>query len=63
MNTNQNNTALERSDVDIKAWMEEHPREYGEFAAAMGEADLLEVFFMGQSAFPIRLSSKSGWRI
>ena len=51
MNTNQNNTALERSDVDIKAWMEEHPREYGEFAAAMGEADLLEVFFMGQSAF------------
>ena len=46
MNTNQNNTALERSDVDIKAWMEEHPREYGEFAAAMGEADLLEVFFI-----------------
>ena len=51
MSTNQNNTAPERSDVDIKAWMEEHPREYGEFAADMGEADLLEVFLMGQAAF------------
>lgn len=31
--------------------MEEHPQEYGEFAADMSEADLLEVFLMGQSAF------------
>lgn len=51
MNTNQNNTAPERSDGEIKAWMEEHPREYGKFAASMGEADLLEVFLMGLSAF------------
>lgn len=51
MNTNQNNTAPERSDGEIKVWMEEHPREYGEFAASMGEADLLEVFLLGQSAF------------
>ncbi len=51
MNTNQNNTAPKLSNDDIKAWMEVHPREYGEFAASMGEADLLEVFFMGQSAF------------
>lgn len=51
MNTNQNNTGSEWGNNDLKAWMEGHPREYGEFAAAMGEADLLEVFLMGQSAF------------
>lgn len=51
MNTNQNNKALERSNDNIKAWMVEHPQEYGEFAADMGEADLLEVFLIGQSAF------------
>ena len=51
MNTNQNNKALERSNDNIKAWMVEHPQEYGEFAADMSEADLLEVFLMGQSAF------------
>lgn len=51
MNTNQNNTAPERSYDEIRAWMEEHPREYGEFAADIGESDLLEVFLMGQAAF------------
>ena len=51
MNTDQNNTAPERSDGELKVWMEDHPQEYGEFAASMGEADLLEVFLMGQSAF------------
>lgn len=51
MNTNQNNKAPELSEDYIKAWMEEHPQEYGEFAAEMGAADLLEVFLMGQSAF------------
>ncbi|WP_289764854.1 DUF6043 family protein, partial [uncultured Duncaniella sp.] len=40
-----------RSDDEIKAWMEESPQEYGEFAAFMGDADLLEVFLMGQAAF------------
>lgn len=51
MNTNQNNKDPERRNDDIKAWMEGHPQEYGEFAADMGEADLLEVFLMRQSAF------------
>ncbi|WP_290396124.1 DUF6043 family protein, partial [uncultured Duncaniella sp.] len=51
MNTNQYNKALERSNDNIKAWMEEHPQEYGEFAAAMGEADSLEVFLLGAAAF------------
>ncbi len=53
MDNNQNNTAPEQSNDDIKAWMEKHPREYGEFAADMGEADLWEVFLMGQSAFSV----------
>ncbi|WP_289772761.1 DUF6043 family protein [uncultured Duncaniella sp.] len=51
MNTNQNNMTPGRSDDEIKAWMEESPQEYGEFAAFMGDADLLEVFLMGQAAF------------
>ena len=51
MNTNQYNKALERSNDNIKAWMEEHPQEYGEFATAMGEADSLEVFLLGAAAF------------
>ncbi len=37
--------------VDLRQWMQEHPREYGEFARDMGEADLLSVFIMGQAAF------------
>lgn len=53
MNTNQNNKAPERSEGEIKMWMEEHPQEYGEFAADMSEADLLEVFLLGQSAFSV----------
>ena len=51
MSTNKNHKAPERSEDEIKAWMEEHPQEYGEFAAAMGEADSLEVFLLGAAAF------------
>ena len=51
MSTNKNHKAPERSEDEIKAWMEEHPQEYGEFAADMSEADLLAVFLLGQSAF------------
>ena len=36
-NGNENNISG-REKFDMKAWMEEHPQEYGEFAAAMGEA-------------------------
>ena len=49
-NGNENNISG-REKFDMKAWMEEHPQEYGEFAAAMGEADLLEVFLLGSAAF------------
>lgn len=51
MNDNRNNINTERNKEDLKVWMKEHPQEYGEFAAAMGEADLLEVFLLGASAF------------
>lgn len=47
----------------MKAWMEEHPQEYGEFAAAMGEADLLEVFLLGSAAFNTSPEFQNGWRI
>lgn len=40
-----------RDNHDLKAWMQEHTQEYGEFAREMGEADLLETFLMGQAAF------------
>ena len=49
MNDIQNN--IPGTPIDLKAWLEEHPQEYGEFAAAMGEADLLEVFQLGAAAF------------
>ena len=49
-NGNENNISG-REKFDMKAWMEEHPQEYGEFAAAMGEADLLEVFLLGSAGF------------
>ena len=48
---NRNNIDTERSREDLKAWMESHPHEYGTVALEMGEADLLETFFMGQAAF------------
>ena len=48
---NRNNIDPERSREDLKAWMESHPHEYGTVALEMGEADLLETFFMGQAAF------------
>ena len=50
MNNTQNESP-ERSKIDLKAWMQEHPREYGEFAMEMGEADLLETFLMSEAAF------------
>ncbi|MDE6649542.1 MAG: hypothetical protein K2K45_06410 [Muribaculaceae bacterium] len=37
--------------VDLRQWMQEHPREYGDVARDMGEADLFSVFLMGQAAF------------
>lgn len=50
MNNTQNESP-ERSKEDLKAWMQKHPREYGEFAMEMGEADLLETFLMSETAF------------
>lgn len=43
--------------------MEEHPQDYGEFAAAMGEADLQEVFLLGAAAFNASPEFRSDWRI
>lgn len=51
MDNTQDNMNNRSEKIDLKAWMEEHPQEYGEFAAAMGEADLLEVFLLGTAAF------------
>ena len=49
MNDIQNN--IPGTKIDLKEWMEAHPQKYGEFAVAMGEADLLEVFLFGAAAF------------
>ncbi len=51
MNDTLNNTGSGKSKENLKAWIESHPREYGEMALGMGEADLLETFLMGQAAF------------
>ena len=51
MKNQQDNLDNQDGKIDLKAWMEEHPQEYGEFAAAMSEADLLEVFLLGAAAF------------
>lgn len=51
MNDTLNNSGSDRSKEDLKAWVESHPREYGEMALGMGEAGLLETFVMGQAAF------------
>ncbi len=51
MDNTLNNTASNMSKEDLKAWMESHSQEYGEMAMGMGEADLLETFIMGQTAF------------
>jgi len=51
MKNQQDNLGNQDGKIDLKAWMEEHPQEYGEFAAAMGEADMLEVFLLGAAAF------------
>lgn len=51
MKNQQDNLGNQDGKIDLKAWMEEHPQEYGEFAAAMGEADSLEVFLLGAAAF------------
>ena len=45
------NEGSERSKEDLRAWMQAHPREYGEFALEMGEADLLERCLMSEAAF------------
>lgn len=47
MKNQQDNFGNQDGKIDLKVWMEEHPQEYGEFAAAMGEADSLEVFLLG----------------
>ena len=39
MKNQQDNLGSQDGKIDLKMWMEEHPQEYGEFAAAMGEAD------------------------
>lgn len=49
MNNIQNN--IPEAKIDLKAWMEAQPKEYGEFAAAMGEANMLEVFLLGAATF------------
>ncbi|ROT04271.1 DUF6043 family protein [Lepagella muris] len=51
MKNQQDNLGSQDGKIDLKMWMEEHPQEYGEFAAAMGEADSLEVFLLGAAAF------------
>ncbi len=51
MDNTLNDTGSERRKEDLKAWMESHPQEYGGMALAMGEADLLETFVIGQAAF------------
>lgn len=51
MDNTQDNMNNQPDKVDLRQWMQEHPREYGEFARDMGEGDLLSVFFMGQAAF------------
>ena len=51
MNDNRNNIDPERSKEDLMTWIESHPKEYGDVALEMGEADLLETFLMGQAAF------------
>ena len=48
---NRNNIDPERNKEDLKAWMGSHPQEYGEVTLEMGEADLLEMFLLGQAAF------------
>lgn len=50
MKNQQDNLGSQDGKIDLKMWMEEHPQEYGEFAAAMGEADSLEVFLLGCSS-------------
>lgn len=51
MKNQQDNLGSQDGKIDLKMWMEEHPQEYGELAAAMGEADSLEVFLLGAAAF------------
>ena len=51
MNENRNNIDPERNKEDLTEWMNNHPQEYGEVALEMGDADLLETFLMGQTAF------------
>ena len=63
MKNQQDNLGSQDGKIDLKMWMEEHPQEYGEFAAAMGEADSLEVFFWVQQHFFRRRSFRSDWRI
>ena len=48
---NTQNEGSERSKEDLKAWMQAHPHEYGDFAMEMGEADLLETFLISEAAF------------
>ncbi len=51
MDKTLNDTGSERRQEDLKAWMENHPQEYGEMAMEMGDAGLLETFIVGQAAF------------
>lgn len=51
MDNTQENIDNQPEKVDLRKWMQEHLRKYGEFARDMGEADLLSVFLMGQAAF------------
>ena len=51
MNDNRNNIDSEKSKENLTEWMNNHPQENGEVALEMCDADLLEMFLMGQVAF------------
>ena len=51
MDKTQENTDYQPGMEYLKAWINSHSQEYGEIALEVGEADLLETFFMAQTAF------------
>ncbi len=56
-------TDSKRRKEDLKAWIESHPQEYGEMAMEMGEADLLEMFIIGQATFLASPELQNIWNI
>lgn len=47
MDNTQDNMDNQSGKIDLRKWMLEHPRKYGEVVRDMGEADLFSVFMMG----------------